>query len=91
LATDLREVGNYAPATDEGFRRWIEITKCDTIVYIDMRPGGSFFEPVPASESNAAVGRLLPNQNVFCLIEQIEFPSYGCVVTIWRKRCGSPR
>ena len=86
LKIDLREADNYAPATEEGFRSWIEITKCDTIVYIDVKPDGRFYEPAPPSESNAVVGQLLPTQSVFRLAATIDFPKYGCTVTIWRKR-----
>jgi hypothetical protein len=84
LEIDLREVGNYAPATHEGFDRWVGKTTCDTVVYIDMNPDSSYAEPTPG-ETNEVVGEMLPAQCVFKLIRRIELPAYQCIVTVWKK------
>ena len=84
LEIDLREVGNYSPATREGFERWIGKTSCDTVVYIDVKSDSPYAEPFPA-ESNEVVGAMLPRQSVFKMARRIELPSYGCMVTVWKR------
>ncbi len=84
LEIDLREVGNYAPATREGLERWIGKTTCDTVVYIDVKPNGPYAEPF-LGETNEVVGEMLPSQNVFKQVRCIELPAFQCVVSIWKK------
>jgi hypothetical protein len=84
LEIDLREAGNYAPATREGFERWVGKTTCDTVVYIDVNPDSPFAEPFP-SETNEVVGEMLTIQGAFKQVRRIELPDYRCVVTVWKK------
>jgi hypothetical protein len=84
LEIDLREVGNYSPATAEGFWRWLGVTHCDTIVYIDVDPNSIWAEPC-APESNAVIGELLPKQSIFRLVERRELPDYACIISIWKR------
>jgi hypothetical protein len=82
---DLREVGQYGTATADGFRRWVERTRCETLIYVDVPEGSPLSPGGVGGDDQSALRDLLPEQNKFRLVRRIEIAPHGWVVTVWKK------
>jgi hypothetical protein len=68
-----------------GFVQWLQTTKCDTLVFLDRRPGSDLWEDLTECVLHAQLGDLLQAQGVFRPVRQRDFPQHGCRVTVWRR------
>jgi hypothetical protein len=68
----------------QGFRRWLETTSVDTLVYLERRGDQCAWEN--ASECNHAELRdMLQTQHAFVRVREKDFPHLSCVVTVWKR------
>jgi hypothetical protein len=76
--------GPPGAANRNNFAKWLETTRCDTLVFIDRLPGGHFDFSVPDYQVQEQLGEVLERQQLFRVVEAHELPRCGCRVRIWR-------
>jgi disulfide bond formation protein DsbB len=76
--------GPAGEANRAGFLRWLRTTPCDTLVFLDRLPGGSW-EDVPDVALHAELRDLVLAQREFRLVQERAFPRHGCRVMVWRR------
>jgi hypothetical protein len=69
----------------QGFRRWLDTTATDTIVFIERRPGKFLWEVFAEERTHAELGDLLRAQTVFHKVKEQGFPQLDCVVSVWKR------
>jgi hypothetical protein len=67
-----------------GFRRWLEQTRCDTLVFVDRLPGGNW-EEVGEIRYHQELRDLLLEQDTFHPVKEIPFPRHGCRVLVYKR------
>jgi hypothetical protein len=72
----------------QGFRRWLETTSVDTLVYLERYPGLCAWEDAGECR-HAELRDLLRTQHAFVRVKEKDFSHLSCTVTVW-KRLGSP-
>jgi hypothetical protein len=87
---DSHWFGFGKPGTDnrQGFQRWLQTTRCATLVFVDRLPGAAFCENCdrePECVYCAEIRDLLGYQTVFHPIKRTDFPEHGVSVTVWRR------
>jgi hypothetical protein len=88
LETHWLGFGSGATDNRDGFRRWLETTACDTIVFVDNLPASIPMRRIGVqAKLHAELRDALEGQTAFRGVERREFPGleWGCVVSIWRR------
>lgn len=88
LETHWLGFGSSAADNRDGFRRWLDTTTCDTIVFVDNLPSSVPMQRTGVQASlHAELRGTLESQTIFRNVERREFPTleWGCVVSIWRR------
>lgn len=89
LVTDVKGFGSSAEDNRRLLDAWLRTTESDAIVFVDVRPGSPFYEPVPGPDYGQ-LASLLPAQSVFASAGRWDLPACGCRVTLWRRESASP-
>jgi hypothetical protein len=84
LQHNLRSVGVYDPATEEGAAEWIAATDSETVVYIEVPDSSPLFEPHYQPIDNSAILSAMNKQQQFQLVHHIVVRDLG-TVWIWRR------
>lgn len=69
----------------EGFRRWLNETDVDTIVYLEAIPGPFFWGEEDQPRLHEELRDLLWGQKRFMLKESRDFSHLACRMTIWKR------
>jgi hypothetical protein len=83
FAPELKTFRAYE-SDPEPAQRWLETTRSDALVLIDIRPGSAFDTPTPENVDLATFHKVLAGQSVWVLDRQWELPE-GVAITLWRK------
>jgi hypothetical protein len=76
------EKGSWA----QRIEAWLEATRCDTLVLIDIPPATYWHEKTNQNEVLASqLQAWLASQSVFRLAQQRHFSMYGCRVSVYRR------
>jgi hypothetical protein len=76
--------GEMGESNRAGFRRWLEQTRCDTLVFVDRLPGGNW-EEVGEIRYHQELRDLLQQQNTFHPVKEVPFPRHGCRVLVYKR------
>jgi hypothetical protein len=87
IETELKARPTQSPK--EGQQRieaWLQATRSEAIVLVDISPGGHFWEktPLPCPDYDPLV-KVLAGRADFPLVRRWDFPQYGCTITMWRR------
>lgn len=85
VETLLRGYGTTAEEHQRSFANWLETTKCDTLVYINIPPGSVFHTEEGVNEGHEGLLKLLEGQTTFQLVRRQDLAECGCGVTVWRR------
>jgi hypothetical protein len=85
LETDLKGYGFTDEEHRQAFARWLETTPSDTLVFIDVPLGSTFYVPGAVNEMYGALREMLASQTVFHMTQRRELAHDGCAVTIWSR------
>jgi len=78
--------GAPGEANRQGFQRWLQSTRSDTLVYFDALPDrNGFWEPTPEVRPHAEIRDLLFSQQDFRLVKRRDFPGHACSVSVWKR------
>jgi hypothetical protein len=69
-----------------GFADWLRTTTCQTLVFLDRRPGSPLWEDLTECVLHAQLRDVLQQQDVFTRVKEQDFPQHGCRVTVWCRR-----
>ncbi len=84
LETDLRGFGPDPDGNRPVFERWLQTTRCDALVFIDLPPGSPFAE-CDLFPGYKRVPEWMQEQKVFREVRRWTFPQYGdATVTLWK-------
>ncbi len=87
LEVFVRRFGRDADENRRRFDAWVERTRAEAVVFVDVPAGSHFyFEGYPHYQQYR---ELLAGQSVFREAERRVFEDYGCKVSVWR-RSGPP-
>lgn len=73
----------------EGFRRWLQSAKADTLAYVERMPDCRFHDwcdQLADCRAHAELAGVLREQWQLRLIRRCPLPRQGCVVSIWRRQ-----
>jgi hypothetical protein len=77
--------GTPGAANREGFRAWLQTTRCDTLVLLERTAEPAVWEEVADVALHAELRDLLEAQQVFRPVQARHFPRHGCRVSVWRR------
>lgn len=83
LEVFLRGFGPSANENQLRFQRWLETTRSDTIVFVEVPAGSRFY--FNSGEDLSEYRDLLLSQSDFEPFLRRHFPEYGCTVSLWRR------
>jgi hypothetical protein len=76
--------GELGESNRAGFRRWLEQTRCDTLVFVERLPGGNW-EEVGEIRYHQELRDLLEQQTTFHPVKEVPFPRHGCRVLVYKR------
>jgi hypothetical protein len=89
LVSELRGFGSSVEADRELFNNWLRSTACDAVVLLEFSPSSVCYEAVPFPDYRIIRERMTADPS-FIESTHRELTSYGCTVTVWRKRSMMP-
>ena len=85
LETEIRSFGPVPEANADAFKRWLETTTCDAVVFLHLPEGSRFHELFPYFVYDR-FPEWMTQQAVFHLVQTWTFPQLGGgTVTLWRR------
>ncbi len=88
LETDLRGFGPDPDQNRPAFERWLQTTRCDAVVFIDLPPDTSP-EQCDLFPLYNHIPEWMGQQQVFRQVERWPFPQHGnAAVTLWKRSGG---
>jgi hypothetical protein len=85
LENNWHGFGTSGEGNRQGFGRWLRTAKCDTLVFLDQRPGSALWEDLTECVLHAQLRDVLQTQDVFRPVKEQDFPRQGCHVMVWRR------
>jgi hypothetical protein len=85
VEVDIKGYGDDYVENSQAFSRWLQTTRCDTLVYIDVPERSTFFVQ-DAHHPYQHVEGFLGTQSVFSLSRQLVLTPYDCTVSIWTRK-----
>jgi hypothetical protein len=84
LTKDMRSVGVYDTFTDDAAARWVQLTDCRQVVYVEIPPTSPLFEAVPGTPDNSALPRAMAAQTRFAPTACVPVGDLGTVY-VWKR------
>ena len=83
FAAEIKNFKSYENNPQQ-VKRWLDTTRSDALVIIDVRPGSTFDMPTDEYVDLAAFKQALSEQSVFVSAQRWEMPE-GVTITLWKK------
>jgi hypothetical protein len=84
LKHNMRDVGAFDPVIPEGAAKWVAVTECMTVIYIEIPPTSPLFEPTSIPADNSAIPAAMMASTRFHLVERMGVQNLGRV-WIWKQ------
>jgi hypothetical protein len=85
VEVDLKGFGHDYAKNRQVFHKWLKTTRCDTLVFIHLPPGSSFYvddNDFPYEQ----VHDFLDEQSAFRFWREYRLGQYGCSVAVWKRK-----
>ena len=83
FAAEIKNFKSYENNPQQ-VKRWLDTTRSDTLVLIDIHPGSTFDWPTDEYVNLSAFKQVLAEQSAFVRAQQWEMPE-GVTITLWKK------